>query len=110
MKDQKTDLLQGTLDLLVLKLLQAGEANGWDMMQRIQLVSGDVLRVTPGSLYPALHRLEGRGWIRSVWGESEKRRRAKYYTLTPAGKKQLAAQRETWERFSGAVEAILRTT
>jgi DNA-binding PadR family transcriptional regulator len=76
MGDQKADLLQGTLDLLVLKLLQSGTANGWDIMQRIQLVSGDVLRVTPGSLYPALHRLEGRGWINAEWGASEKNRRA----------------------------------
>jgi len=110
MKDQKTDLLQGTLDLLVLNLLQSGPANGWDVMQRIQVVSQDVLRVTPGSLYPALHRLEAKGWIRSEWGASEKNRRAKYYALTAAGRKQLAAERELWSRFSGAVEAILRTT
>jgi PadR family transcriptional regulator len=110
MRDQKTELLQGTLDLLVLNLLQSGPANGWDMMQRIQLVSQDVLRVTPGSLYPALHRLEARGWIRSEWGASEKNRRAKYYALTAAGQRQLADERETWRRFSSAIEAILRTT
>jgi transcriptional regulator len=110
MKDQKADLLQGTLDLLVLNLLQSGPANGWDVMQRIQVISQDVLRVTPGSLYPALHRLEARGWIRAEWGASEKNRRAKYYSLTAAGRKQLAAERALWSRFSGAVEAILRTT
>jgi DNA-binding PadR family transcriptional regulator len=76
MKDQRADLLQGTLDLLVLNLLQSGPANGWDVMQRIQVISQDVLRVTPGSLYPALHRLEARGWIRAEWGASEKNRRA----------------------------------
>lgn len=110
MRDQKTELLQGTLDLLVLKLLQTGPANGWDMMQRIQVISDDVLRVTPGSLYPALHRLEARGWIRSEWGASERNRRAKYYELTSRGKAELNRERETWSRFTAAVEAILRTT
>ena len=110
MASEKVELLQGTLDLLVLKLLQSGTANGWDIMQRIQLVSGDVLRVTPGSLYPALHRLEGRGWVKAEWGASEKNRRAKFYTLTASGRKQLAAQQRSWERFAGAIEAILRTT
>ena len=108
MKKQKTDLLQGTLELLVLRLLRSGQLNGWDIMQRIQIVTGEVLSVTPGALYPALHRLEERGVIASEWGASENNRRAKFYKLTASGRKQLEAERETWERFIGAVEAILR--
>jgi transcriptional regulator len=104
----KTDLLQGTLELLVLRILRSGRLNGWDVMQRIQLASGDVLSVTPGSLYPALHRLEERGLISSEWGASENNRRAKFYSLTAAGQKQLEAERKTWARFTGAVELILR--
>jgi transcriptional regulator len=104
----KTDLLQGTLELLVLRILRSGRLNGWDVMQRIQLVSGDVLSVTPGSLYPALHRLEERGLISSEWGSSENNRRAKFYRLTTTGQKQLEAERKTWKRFTGAVELILR--
>ncbi|MGA9997618.1 MAG: PadR family transcriptional regulator [Pyrinomonadaceae bacterium] len=108
MKKQKIDLLQGTLELLILRLLRSGSLNGWDIMQRIQLVSGEVLSVTPGALYPALHRLEERGLISAEWGPSENNRKAKFYKLTAAGRKQLGAERETWERFAGAVEAILR--
>ncbi|HEX8180899.1 MAG TPA: PadR family transcriptional regulator [Pyrinomonadaceae bacterium] len=108
MKTQKADLLQGTLELLVLRLLRSGELNGWDIMQRIQLISGEVLSVTPGALYPALHRLEERGQIAAAWGTSENNRRAKFYKLTGAGRKQLEAERDTWTRFAGAVEAILR--
>ena len=108
MKSQKADLLQGTLELLVLRLLQSGQLNGWDIMQRIQIVSSEVLSVTPGALYPALHRLEERGLISSEWGPSENNRRAKFYELTSIGRKQLEAERATWKRFSGAVEAILR--
>ena len=108
MRKQKADLLQGTLELLVLRLLRSGALNGWDIMQRIQLISGEVLSVTPGALYPALHRLEERGLISAEWGESVNNRRAKFYKLTAAGRKQLEAERETWERFTGAVEAILR--
>ena len=108
MKRQKADLLQGTLELLVLRLLRSGALNGWDIMQRIQLVSGEVLSVTPGALYPALHRLEERGLISSEWGASENNRRAKFYRLTAAGRRQLEAERETWARFAGAIEAILR--
>jgi PadR family transcriptional regulator, regulatory protein PadR len=109
MKKDKADLLQGTLDLIILKMLQAGEANGYELTQRIQVVSQDVLNVNYGSLYPALHRLEARGWITSEWGVSENNRRAKYYKLTAAGRKQLAIERQAWERFSGALAAILRT-
>jgi transcriptional regulator len=108
MKKQKTDLLQGTLELLVLRILRSGQLNGWDIMQRIQIVSGEVLSVTPGSLYPALHRLEDRGLISPEWGVSENNRQAKFYKLTTAGRKQLEAERETWERFTGAIDAILR--
>ena len=107
-RQKKADLLQGTLELLVLRLLRSGQLNGWDIMQRIQLISGEVLSVTPGALYPALHRLEERGLISPEWGASEKNRRAKFYKLTPAGRKQLEAECDTWERFSGAIEAILR--
>jgi transcriptional regulator len=107
MKKPKADLLQGTLELLVLRLLRSGQLHGWDIMQRIQLVSSEVLSVTPGSLYPALHRLEERQLITSEWGSSENNRRAKFYRLTAAGRKQLEAERKTWERFSGAIDAIL---
>ena len=108
MKKQKADLLQGTLELLVLRLLRSGRFNGWDIMQRLQLVSGEVLSVTPGALYPALHRLEGRGLISAVWRPSENNRKAKFYELTAAGRKQLEAERREWEPFSGAVALIPR--
>jgi len=108
MKKQKADLLQGTLELLVLRLLSSAALNGWDIMQRLQLVSGEVLSVTPGALYPSLHRLEERGLISSVWDTSENNRRAKYYQLTASGRKQLESQRKQWERFSNAVALILR--
>lgn len=108
MRKQKADLLQGTLELLVLRLLSAGSLNGWDIMQRIQLTSGEVLSVTPGALYPALHRLEERGLISATWGPSENNRKAKFYQLTARGRKQLEAQRKQWERFSGAVALIMR--
>ena len=110
MKEIQTDLLQGTLDLLVLKTLQTGATHGWDIAQRIQQVSKDVLRVGQGSLYPALHRLEDRGWITAEWGASDNNRKAKFYKLTATGRKQLAAQTESWERFTGAVDLILKTT
>ena len=110
MAGQKNDMLQGTLDLLVLKIIALGPTHGWDITQRIQQISEDVLRVNQGSLYPALHRLEANAWIKAEWGESENNRRAKYYRLTAAGRRQLDDQRETWARFSGAVERILQTT
>src|SRR5258708_17235815 len=93
MKIQKTDLIQGTLELLVLRLLRSGQLNGWDIMQRIQLITGEGLSVTPGALYPALHRLEERGQICSTWGLSENNRKANFYSLTPAGRQQLEADR-----------------
>jgi PadR family transcriptional regulator PadR len=102
------DLLQGTLDLLILKTLQAGPTHGWDIAQRIQQVSREVLRVGQGSLYPALHRLEDRGWIEAEWGASDNNRRAKFYRLTSAGRKQLATETDGWERFVAAVALILK--
>jgi len=109
MAKDKTALLAGTLDLIVLKLLQAGPANGWDITQRIQLLSQDALSVNYGSLYPALHRLEARGLITARWAPSDNNRRARFYALTAAGKRQLASEQDAWERFSTALEAILRT-
>ena len=107
--NKRTDLLQqGTLELLVLRLLRSGALNGWDIMQRIRVVSGAVLSVTPGALYPALHRLEERGLVQAEWAASENNRQAKFYKLTAAGRKRLDAEREAWARFAGAVEAILR--
>ena len=105
----KADLYkQGTLELLILRLLSSGSLNGWDIMQRIQLVSGEVLTVTAGALYPSLHRLEARGLISAVWKPSENNRKAKFYGLTQRGRKQLETQRKEWERFSDAVALILK--
>src|SRR5215211_6896587 len=106
----KIPLLQGTLDLIVLHLLQGEPSNGYDLTLRIQAISSDVLQVNAGSLYPALYRLEERGLIKAEWQETASGRRAKVYSVTASGRKQLADQRETWERFSGALAAILRTT
>lgn len=103
-------LLQGTLDLIVLQLLRAEPTNGYDLSLRIQAISSDVLQVNAGSLYPALYRLEERALIKAEWQETESGRKAKVYSLTATGRKQLAEQRETWERFAGALAAILRTT
>ena len=104
----KLELLQGTLDLIVLKLLRAGPANGWDLTQSIQLVSNGALEVNYGSLYPALRRLEAKGWIKGRWGLSENNRRARFYELTTSGQKQLDSERQAWERFSNALGLILR--
>jgi PadR family transcriptional regulator, regulatory protein PadR len=101
------ELLQGTLDLLILKTLQAGPRHGWDIAQRIQQVSKEALRVGQGSLYPALHRLEDGGWIEAEWGASDNNRRAKFYRLTTAGRKHLAAETEGWQRLVAAVALIL---
>ena len=103
------DLLQGTLDMLILRTLQAGAMHGWGLSQRIQQVSEDVLRVNQGSLYPALHRLEEEGWIESDWGTSENNRRAKFYRLTRSGRKRLEQETEDWERLSAAVARVLQT-
>jgi PadR family transcriptional regulator, regulatory protein PadR len=110
MPRKSAPLLQGTLDLIVLQLLRSEPTNGYDLTQRIQAVSREVLNVNAGSLYPALYRLEARGLIRAAWEETVTGRQAKVYSLTAAGKKHLAAEREEWARFSGALAAILEVT
>jgi len=104
---QSTDLLQGTLDLLILQTLALEPMHGWGVAQRIQQVSKEVLQIGQGSLYPALYRLEYKGWIRSDWGNSENNRRAKFYRLTAAGKRQLEAELATWDRLSSAIALVL---
>lgn len=106
-KSARLDVLQGTLDLLVLRTLQSGAMHGWAVSERIQQVSQDVLCVNQGSLYPALHRLEHQGWIAAEWGVSELGRRARFYKLTPAGKRQLRQETEAWGRFAGAIGRVL---
>ncbi len=101
------DLLQGTLDMLILKAVSLGPLHGYGVLLRIQQISKDRLEIQQGSLYPALYRLERQGWIASEWGESENKRKAKYYRLTNAGKKQLAAERSRWEQLVGAIGRIL---
>ncbi len=103
-----TDLVQGTLDLLILKTLALEAMHGWAIAQRIRLLSKEVLQVQQGSLYPALHRLEQKGWIRAEWGESENNRRAKYYSLTRAGRRQLERESTSWERLATAISAFVR--
>lgn len=110
MTDKKADLLQGTLDMLILKTLALEPVHGYGVAQRIQQVSKDVLRINQGSLYPALRRLERRGWIEAEWGESDNNRRARYYRLTKAGRKQLGEETREWERLAQAVARILQTT
>ena len=107
---ERLELPQGTLDLLILKALSLGPQHGWAISERIQQVSRAALQVPQGSLYPALHRLERRGWIRAKWGTSANNRRAKYYGLTRSGTKQLATETVEWERLTSAVELILRMT
>src|SRR6266851_7023884 len=101
--ESRLDLLQGTLDLLILRTLRLTPMHGWAISERIQQISQDVLRVNQGSLYPALHRLEHRGWIRAKWGVSELGRRARFYELTAAGRKQLDVERENWARLTAAI-------
>lgn len=101
------DLLPGTLDLLILRTLATGPMHGWGISQRIQQVSGDVLQVNQGSLYPALHRLEQQGWIEAEWGSSDNNRQAKFYQLTREGRKQLSEETRNWERLSSAVARVL---
>jgi|SRR5580704_4712112 PadR family transcriptional regulator PadR len=107
MPKEKSDLLQGTLDLLILKTLELEPMHGWGVTQRIQQLSEGVLQVNQGSLYPALHRLEEQGWITANWKVSENNRQAKYYELTTRGRKQLAAEKKNWLRLSGAVGLIV---
>jgi PadR family transcriptional regulator, regulatory protein PadR len=106
---EKSDLLQGTLDLLILKIVALGPAHGYGISQRIQQVSREVLQVQQGSLYPALHRLEKRGWLAATWGESENGRQAKFYRLSAKGRKQLLAEESQWKRLAEAVGLILST-
>lgn len=105
----KSDLLRGTLDMLILKTLVPGPRHGWGISQRIQRVSDAVLQVNQGSLYPALHRLEQQGLIVASWGNSENNRQAKYYSLTRAGRRQLVDETEHWSRVAGAVARVLET-
>lgn len=103
-----TDLVQGTVDLLILKTVALRPMHGWAIAQRIRQISANVLQVNQGALYPALHRLEQQGWIRAEWGESENNRRAKYYSLTRAGRKYLDKEQANWERLSSAIGLVLR--
>ncbi|HJS98073.1 MAG TPA: PadR family transcriptional regulator [Terriglobales bacterium] len=107
--NQTVGLLQGTLDLLILKTLALESMHGWGVAQRIQQISKDALQVQQGSLYPALHRLEQQGWIEAEWRPSENNRRAKYYSLTRAGRKELEVETANWERLSAAIRQILQT-
>jgi transcriptional regulator len=103
----RIELPQGTLDLLILRTLLTGAQHGWAISERVQQVSSDVLNIQQGSLYPALHRLERRGWIKAKWGTSENNRRAKYYELTKLGKKQLELETDAWRKLNLAVEQVL---
>ena len=107
MPNRHIDLPQGTLDLLILKTLALGPQHGWAVSERVQLVSSDVLRIQQGSLYPALHRLERRGWIKAKWGTSDNNRRAKFYELTRSGEKQLEVETESWRKLTTAVAQVL---
>lgn len=107
MPSPSNDLLHGTLDLLVLRVLRQGEMHGWGVSLRIQEISRDALKVNQGSLYPALHRLEERGWISADWGVSDNGRRARFYRLTAKGKRELENERITWEQYAAAVRLVL---
>lgn len=104
-----TDLVQGTLDLLILKTISLEPMNGWAIAKRIVQVSNNILQVQQGSLYPALHRLEHQGWIKAEWKDSENNRRAKFYSLTAAGRKQLKSELENWQRLSGAIGLVIES-
>jgi transcriptional regulator len=106
--EKRLELPQGTLDMLILKAIALKAEHGWAIAQRIQQVSNDVLQIGQGSLYPALHRLEYKGWIRAQWGASENNRRARFYSLTAAGRRQLSAELENWDRLTGAVNLVLQ--
>jgi PadR family transcriptional regulator PadR len=110
MAQSKPDLLQGTLDLVILKVLALEPMHGWGISQRVLQISKDVLQVNQGSLYPALHRLEQQAWIRSRWGASETNRKAKYYELTAAGRRQLQAEISGWERYAAAMARVIEST
>ena len=106
---KQVDLLQGTLDMLILKAVSLGPLHGYGVLLRIQQISGEQLEIQQGSLYPALYRLEHQGWIASEWGESDNKRRAKFYSLTAAGRKQLQSETEKWNRMASLIASILRT-
>ena len=110
MAKEKTDLLQGTLDLLILKALQRGPIHGFGISVQIRSMSQDMLQVEQGSLYPALYRLEEQGWISAEWGVSDNNRKARFYSLTPAGRKQLAIETASWEQVSVAINLVLKVT
>jgi transcriptional regulator len=105
-----TDLVQGTLDVLILKTIALEPMHGWGIAQRIKQVSKEVLQVNQGALYPALHRLEQNGWIKAKWGESDNNRRAKFYSLTPAGRKYLEEEQAHWHRLSAAIDLVLEAS
>lgn len=107
--ESRLDLLQGTLDLLILRTLRLGPMHGWAVSERIQQISEDVLRVNQGSLYPAMHRLEHRGWIKAKWGVSELGRRARFYELTATGRKQLEIESRNWARLTAAIARVLES-
>jgi transcriptional regulator len=109
MPAERIDLPQGTLDLLILRTVALEPQHGWAISERIQQISSDVLRIQQGSLYPALHRLERRGWIKARWGTSENNRRAKYYELTKSGRRQLEVEKDAWEKLAVAVAQVLGT-
>jgi transcriptional regulator len=109
MSTDKSDLLQGTLDMLILKIVALGPVHGYGISRRIRQISRDVLQVQQGSLYPALHRLEKRGWLQAEWGDSENGRQAKFYRLSARGRRQLAEEQTNWHRLAEAVSLILRT-
>ena len=109
MSDPKSDLLQGTLDMLILKVVAPGPIHGYAISKRIQQISHDVLRVQQGSLYPALHRLENKRWLKADWAATDSGREAKFYRLTPAGRKRLDAEASNWERLSEAITLIMQT-
>lgn len=107
--DKRLELPQGTLDLLILKVVALEPLHGWAISERLQQISGEAVQVQQGSLYPALHRLERRGWLRAKWRTTENRRRAKYYEISAAGRKQLSAEADSWRRLATAVAAVLDT-
>ena len=109
-KSRERDVVQGTLDMLILKALSLAPMHGWGVTQRIEQITKNVLQVNPGSLYPALERLQDRGWVTTEWGTTENGRTAKYYKLTAAGRRQLGQETESWRKMVAAVEAVLRTT
>jgi PadR family transcriptional regulator, regulatory protein PadR len=109
-KEDKTDLLQGTLDMLILKSLQLEPMHGFGISVRIRQISDEVLQVEQGSLYPALYRLEEQGWIKAEWGVSDNNRKARFYSLTSAGRKQLEAETANWERLANAINLVLKIT